>query len=107
MPKVFFVSPDGSEEGVEVDGGTTVMVAAQQHGIDGIVADCGGSCSCATCHVYVHPRFVDRFTPVGQFEDELLDTTSCDRLDNSRLSCQLVMSGEVDGIRIQIPESQM
>ncbi|GAA1936447.1 2Fe-2S iron-sulfur cluster-binding protein [Nocardioides hwasunensis] len=107
MPKIVFVSSDGSEETVAVDAGTSIMSAAQQHGIEGIVADCGGSCSCATCHVYVEQELADRFDPVGQFEDELLDTTACERLCNSRLSCQLVMGDHVDGVRVEIPESQM
>ncbi|MBM9465713.1 2Fe-2S iron-sulfur cluster-binding protein [Nakamurella leprariae] len=107
MPSIFFVEPDGTEQQVDVEPGTSVMMAAQQHGIEGIVADCGGACSCATCHVYVEERLQGRFAPVGSFEDELLDTTACERLPNSRLSCQLTMSDETDGVRIEVPESQM
>ncbi len=107
MPKVFFALSDGSEHVIDVEAGTSVMAAAQQNGIDGIVADCGGSCSCATCHVYVEEAHVDHFGDVGSFEDELLDTTACERRCNSRLSCQLLMSDAVDGVRIEIPESQM
>lgn len=107
MPKVRFVQSDGSEQFVDVETGTSVMAAAQQNGISGIVADCGGSCSCATCHVYVEAAFASHFDPVGPFEDELLDTTACERLCTSRLSCQLLISDEADGVTIEIPESQM
>lgn len=83
------------------------MVAASNHGIEGIIGDCGGAMSCATCHVFVDSAFSDLLPPVNDTENQMLDYTAVLREPNSRLSCQIVMSDAIDGITVQIPETQV
>ncbi|WP_010137767.1 2Fe-2S iron-sulfur cluster-binding protein [Oceanicola sp. S124] len=106
MPKVTYIAHDGTETVLEVAVGTSVMEAAVMSNVDGIMGECGGSINCATCHVYV--ANADSFTlpEVGAVEDEMLDATACDRLPESRLSCQLIMTEEMDGLRVRLPEAQ-
>jgi 2Fe-2S ferredoxin len=106
MPKATFISPDGSRDELDIANGTSLMRAAVANGIHAIVGDCGGSAACATCHVYVQPLFLDRLPAIGATEDQLLESTSSPRLENSRLSCQILMSPELDGISIEIAETQ-
>ena len=106
MPKVVFVSPDGEDRAVDVEVGTTLMTAAVRNGIDGIIGECGGVCMCATCHVYVHNGFFERLPPIQDVEEAVLDVTTAERLDSSRLSCQLKMTEELDGLTVHIPASQ-
>ncbi len=107
MPKVTYVHPDGTRDELEVVSGKTVMLAAISHGIDGIVAECGGNCMCATCHVYVEPDQLARLPPMSDDEDALLDGTAAERRPNSRLSCQLKMSPELDGLVVHLPDRQV
>lgn len=106
MPKAIFISHDGTEKEVEVKSGTSLMQAAISNGVYDIVGDCGGSASCATCHVYVDEDFKDKLEPVQDREEEMLGCTACERASNSRLSCQIVMSDDLDGIVLRIPEEQ-
>lgn len=82
------------------------MQAAVQNDVEGIVAECGGSCACATCHVYVDESFVARLPPAGDLESELLTVTAAERKSNSRLSCQLTVTNELEGLTVTIPETQ-
>lgn len=105
MPKVTYVSHDGNERTVEAAPGTSVMEAAISNSVDGIVAECGGSMACATCHVFVDEAWLGRIAPMSPNEDGLLDCRD-DRADNSRLSCQIVLDDTLDGIVVRLPESQ-
>jgi 2Fe-2S ferredoxin len=107
MPKVTYVSPDGSEVEVEAEAGTSVMMAAVTHDVDGIVAECGGSLMCATCHVYVDDAFADRLPEMSPDEDEMLEAAASERTERSRLSCQIVLTDELDGLVVRLPETQI
>ena len=107
MPKVTYVDPDGTELEVDADAGTSVMMAAVNADIDGIVAECGGSLMCATCHVYVDHGSPVTLPAVSDIEDELLYTTACPRRENSRLSCQLPVTDAIDGLVVDVPERQV
>jgi 2Fe-2S ferredoxin len=107
MPKITYVHPDGAREVQDVAVGTSVMRGAILNGVDGIVAECGGEMMCATCHVYVEEPQLP-LTPV-QSDDEkaMLEFTASERRPNSRLSCQLVVTPEMDGLVVYLPESQV
>ena len=81
------------------------MLAAVDNSVPGIDADCGGFCSCATCHVYVSPQWLERVGPAGPAEDEMLSLTP-DRKENSRLACQIEITAELDGLTVTTPEFQ-
>lgn len=106
MTRIIF--QNASDERIEIDAvdGTSVMQAAVSNGLDGIVAECGGSAMCATCHVYVDPAFMDRFPLPDAVEDEMLNSTAAERRHNSRLSCQLTVSAAIDGVVLLLPEQQ-
>ena len=87
MPKVTYISHTGESTTIEVTVGTSVMENAVRNGIDGIVAECGGACMCATCHVYVDPAFLDRLPEIGEEQEAMLGSTFAERKPNSRLSC--------------------
>ena len=106
MPKVIYQQHNGSRTEVEVPVGTTVMLGAVKNRVDGIIAECGGNCMCATCHVYVDSKFLPLLEPANDTEDAMLDSTAADRLPNSRLSCQLKMTTALDGLLVVLPESQ-
>lgn len=82
------------------------METAVKHGVPGIVAECGGGLSCATCHVYVSPEFLEKTGTAEDFEDEMLDDTVSERKANSRLSCQIRMTDELDGLEVTIAMEQ-
>ena len=105
MPKVTYVLNDGSAAAVEVADGESLMEGAKNNGIPGITADCGGNLACATCHVYVDPAWEGRILPPSEDETLMLEYASHAR-PNSRLSCQIRMTDELDGIVVEIPESQ-
>ena len=105
MPTIKFVTHDGNEQEVEAESGTTVMQAAMDNGIDAILAECGGACSCATCHCYVDEAWTDRMPEADEIEKDMLDCV-LEPQDNSRLSCQITVTDELDGIVIRLPESQ-
>jgi 2Fe-2S ferredoxin len=106
MPKFTFIHPDGRAESVDASVGDSVMSAAMRHGIDEIVAECGGSAVCATCHVYVDDDWIARTGSVSADEDELLEGVATDRLPNSRLSCQIKVTEALDGLVLRLPERQ-
>jgi len=106
MPRVTYISQDEKVTTLDIDVGTSVMQAAVFNGIDGIVAECGGSCMCATCHVYVREDQLALCPPLEADEDAMLEGTASPRLPNSRLSCQLVVSEQMDGLVVTLPETQ-
>lgn len=106
MPKVTFVAFDGVRTELDVPKGHSLMEAAVQAGLDGIVAECGGSLMCATCHLYVDPERLDDLPEIGSTEDAMLDSTECERRFNSRLSCQLVATPAFEGLVVTMPERQ-
>jgi 2Fe-2S ferredoxin len=107
MPRIVFVTHDGTSQTVEASVGVSVMQAAQNAGISGIVAECGGSMMCATCHVYVRGPWAPRLPAMTATEDEMLTMTASERKPQSRLSCQIKMNAELDGITVDLPESQI
>jgi ferredoxin, 2Fe-2S len=106
MPTIHFIHPDNRIENVEADIGNSAMRAALAHGLDGIFAECGGCAVCATCHVYVDEAWLAKLKPVGGDEDDLLDGTASERKPNSRLSCQIEMTAELDGLVLRLPQRQ-
>ena len=105
MPLVIFISHDGVEQEVHVPAGTTVMHAAVDNGVSGILADCGGACSCATCHCYVDEAWLAQTGSADEVEAQMLDFV-LEPQPNSRLSCQIVMSAAIDGIVVRLPANQ-
>ena len=103
MPKVTYVEASGAKHEVEVDNDMSVMEGAVTNMIDGITADCGGACSCATCHVHVDPEWFAKTGGPGDMEEELLDFAE-GRSETSRLGCQIKLSNELDGLVVRIPE---
>jgi 2Fe-2S ferredoxin len=106
MPSVVFTSFDGNATTVTVNPGESVMKAAVRNGVKGIVGECGGVLSCASCHVFVDADELDTLPPMKPDEDELLDGTAVDREENSRLSCQLVLDESYGQLRVTTPEFQ-
>jgi 2Fe-2S ferredoxin len=106
MPKVVFITLDGTQRVVDAKVGESVMAVAVRNGIPGIIGECGGNCSCATCHVYVADDFAAEVGGAGDMEDDLLDLGVADRRETSRLSCQIQVTEARDGIAVQIPEEQ-
>jgi ferredoxin, 2Fe-2S len=107
MPKVTFVTHDGVSTTVEEPNGVSVMQAAQNAGIGGIVAECGGSMMCATCHVYVAEPWLSKLPEMTATESEMLTMTVSERRATSRLSCQIVLGAALDGITVALPEKQI
>jgi 2Fe-2S ferredoxin len=106
MPKVIYVSPSGDAREVEVPAGTTVMAAALKNGIDGIVAECGGVCMCSTCHVFVDETFFDRLPAAQDTEEAVLEISAEERRPTSRLSCQIKVTDDLDGLIVRLPGRQ-
>jgi len=106
MPKVIYVSSAGDSHEVDVPVGTTVMSAALQNGIDGIVAECGGVCMCSTCHVFVDEKYFDKLPPAQDTEEAVLEISAEERQPTSRLSCQIKMTDALDGLIVRMPAKQ-
>src|SRR5271169_6534301 len=108
QPKVTvtYTSHTGEKNSVAVPIGDSVMEGAIKNGVDGIVAECGGACQCATCHVYVDEAFLGRLNPIQEDEDEMLNTTASERKPNSRLGCQIPVTKELDGLIVRTPKTQ-
>ena len=105
MPKIKYVEHNGKEHEVEVPEGWSVMEGAVKNLIPGIDADCGGACACATCHVYVQEPWLAKLAPREDMEETMLDFAQ-DREPNSRLSCQIKVTRELDGFTVKMPKSQ-
>lgn len=103
---VTYISFTGDTHQIAVPVGDSVMEGAVKNGIDGIVAECGGACMCATCHVYVDEAWLGRLNPMDETEAEMLNATAAERRANSRLSCQIPVTKELDGLIVRMPETQ-
>ncbi|MFE2179225.1 2Fe-2S iron-sulfur cluster-binding protein [Streptomyces sp. NPDC059455] len=102
MPKVHYNLPGGETRPVDVPSGESVMKGAVNHGVPGIVGECGGQLTCATCHVHVAEEWTDTFAPADEEEADLLDIVD-DLRPNSRLGCQLLVTADHDGIVVDVP----
>ncbi len=107
MPTVVFHQPDTPPDVVEVKAGTSLMRAAVENNVRGIVGECGGQAMCATCHVYVHPEYLDELEPIGEDEEEMLEDTAAPRLDRSRLGCQVALAEALPEIHVDVPPTQV
>jgi len=105
MTKITFIQPSGVDIEVEATPGTSLMQAAMDNMVDGILADCGGSCSCATCHCYIQDTYYDKLPEPSATEESMLDFV-VEPQDNSRLSCQVIVTEELDGMVVTLPTSQ-
>ncbi|MEO0982971.1 MAG: 2Fe-2S iron-sulfur cluster-binding protein [Pseudomonadota bacterium] len=105
MPKITYVEHDGSEREIDAKNGESVMETAVKNSVPGIDADCGGACACATCHVYVDEAWVGKTGEASAMEQSMLDFAE-NVQPNSRLSCQITVSDELDGLKVTTPESQ-
>lgn len=105
MAKVNFITHDGTKHEVDADDGSTVMEAAIKNGVPGIDAECGGACACATCHVYIDDAWLEKVGAPEAMEEDMLDF-AFDIRPSSRLSCQIRVSDELDGLVVNVPENQ-
>ncbi len=105
MTKITFVQPDGTRRDVEAKPGLTVMEAAKINVIEGIEAECGGACACATCHVYVDDAWREKVGKPSAMEEDMLDF-AFDVREASRLSCQIKVTNELDGVVLHVPAKQ-
>ncbi|MBF8178632.1 2Fe-2S iron-sulfur cluster-binding protein [Herminiimonas contaminans] len=105
MANITYIEHSGASHVVEVEAGWSVMKGAVRNGIPGIEAECGGALVCGTCHVYVDEQWLARTTPPEDAEKELLESVSAP-CGNSRLSCQMLVSPELDGLIVRMPEAQ-
>lgn len=106
MPKITYIEHNGTAHEVEVAEGLTVMEGAVTNNIPGIDADCGGACACSTCHVYVDPAWVGKLPEKEDMESDMLDF-AYEPKENSRLTCQLKVTSEIDGLVVRMPEKQI
>lgn len=105
MTRITYIEHNGTEHVVDANNGESVMEAAINNLVPGIDADCGGACSCGTCHVFVDENWVQAVGQPGEFEEPMLDINP-ERSANSRLSCQIDISDELDGLIVRLPEFQ-
>lgn len=105
MGRVTYIEFNGTEHPIDLEDGLSVMEGAVSNGIPGIDADCGGMCACATCHVHLSAEWYAKVGAPGEQEDEMLELAP-ERHEHSRLSCQITMSPELDGLVVQMPEAQ-
>ena len=105
MAKITYITSDAKTHEIDVQKGLTVMEGAVQNDIPGIDADCGGGMACATCHVYVKEEWLDKLPTKEDCEEDMLDM-AFEPKTNSRLSCQIVVSDEIDGLEVNIPSKQ-
>ena len=103
--KITFVDTKGSEQVIDAPAGISLMEAAIKNGVQGIEADCGGACSCATCHVFIASAWMDKIPPKEDMEDAMLEC-ALDLRDESRLSCQILLTAALDGLVVELPSSQ-
>jgi ferredoxin, 2Fe-2S len=106
MTKIRFIQHDGTERVVEGEAGNSIMQTARDNMVPGIIGDCGGNCSCATCHGYVEPAWLAKLPPRSENEIVMLDGVM-HLEDNSRLTCQIKLTPELDGIVVRLPISQV
>ncbi len=105
MPKVIYIEHNGTEHVIEAEIGKSIMQASIDQMLPGILGDCGGNCACATCHGYVDQPWLDKLPPASEDEKMMLEAT-LDMRPTSRLTCQIFMQPELDGIVVHLPEEQ-
>ena len=105
MPKINYIDSEGNSKTIEVENGLSVMEGAIQNDISGIDADCGGSMACATCHVYVEENWLNKLPKAEDAEIDMIDMAH-EPKKNSRLSCQLIVTNELDGLTVTTPAKQ-
>jgi len=105
MPKITFVGSDGVAKDVDAKVGHTLMEVAVDSNISGMVAECGGACACATCHAYVDDAWLNRLPAMADMEDAMLES-AMDRRANSRLSCQIEVTTELDGLTVTVADNE-
>jgi 2Fe-2S ferredoxin len=105
MAKITFISADGTETVINAENGVSLMMAAVNNGIKGIVAECGGACSCATCHVIVDKDWYAKLTPAAQLEKDMLEFAA-EPSETGRLSCQIPVTDALDGLVVRVPAAQ-
>jgi len=104
MPKITYISPDGTRHDVEVEKGYSVMEGAINNNIGGIVAECGGACACATCHSYIDEAWLDKIPAMDDMEDSMLDA-AFERKANSRLTCQIEVNESLEGLVVHVADN--
>ncbi|MCH7821263.1 MAG: 2Fe-2S iron-sulfur cluster binding domain-containing protein [Proteobacteria bacterium] len=104
MPKIIYITQDGTRHEVDVETGYSVMEGAINHDIEGIIAECGGACACATCHSYIDEAWMDRIPAMDDMEDSMLDA-AYERKSNSRLTCQIEVKEELDGLVVHVGDN--
>jgi 2Fe-2S ferredoxin len=105
VPKITYVDTEGTARTVEAEVGATVMESAIRNDVPGILASCGGACACATCHVYIDEDWWEKLSQRTPEEEDMLDTAH-DVRETSRLSCQITVTNDLDGLRVRTPEKQ-
>ena len=105
MPKIVFTEPGGGRREIDAPLGITLMEAARQNDVQGVVAQCGGACACGTCHVYIDAAWMDKLEPREDMEAGMLESSWQPR-DNSRLSCQIHITANLDGLEVTVPAQQ-
>lgn len=106
MPKIIYHDVNGIRREVEVPSGSTVMEGAIDNDVAGIVAECGGACACATCHAYIGEEWLPKLRPVDDMEDAMLESAR-DRRPNSRLTCQIEVTEELDGMEVFVARNEI
>ncbi len=104
MPVIKFINPQGEITEVEAKTGHSVMEVAVDNNIGGMLAECGGACACATCHTYIGEAWLNKLAPVDDMEDAMLES-ALDRQPNSRLSCQIEVTDELDGLEVTVADN--
>ena len=107
MPKITYITFSEEEHTVDVPVGLTVMEGARDNNIPGIEADCGGACACSTCHVYIDKSWVNKLPPIDDIEKDMLDFAYELDEKTSRLTCQIQVTDELDGLIVRMPEKQI
>jgi ferredoxin, 2Fe-2S len=105
MPRITFIEPSGSRRVIDAPAGITLMEAAVQSGVQGILALCGGACACGTCHVYVDPTWLPKLQAREEMEEGMLESAWEPR-ENSRLSCQIHVTSDLEGLEVTVPQRQ-
>jgi 2Fe-2S ferredoxin len=106
MPHITYIEPNGTAKTYDLPLGASLMEGAVQNGVNGIVAECGGSCMCATCHIYVDDAFLSQLPEMEEEENEMLDSATAERRPNSRLGCQVRATPKLEGLIVHIPSVQ-
>jgi ferredoxin, 2Fe-2S len=106
VPKITYVQKTGERQDIDVPVGHSLMEAAIDNSVEGIVAECGGACACATCHAYIDDAWLSKLPELNDMEDAMLDATS-ERRANSRLTCQIEMTDDLDGMVVHVAENNL